>query len=157
MKILGFIFFILISNAKADVYHLSCVSSDLKSAIDIRSLNDKMIFSYTNKEGKKYFPLYSGVVTAKIIPYLKSVRNAVSDIGSKVEFSMPLDQCSVGHQQPYLIKCSNAFSTSLSTEQTFSFSYEKVNVKFTLVVDNKNYEISIPFSKERCFVIYENI
>lgn len=170
MRIFGLLFFLAIPYVKADTFQMSCTSADLKSSIEITTTNDRMLFSYTNNAGKKYFPLYSGIVTAQTIPHLKSAKYALSDLGPKIEFSWPLEQCTIRDDQLYLVKCmkspvvtfprnttlrANSFSTSLINEQTFSFSYEKLNVKFILVVDGKNYEIAIPFSKERCFATYE--
>lgn len=170
MKALRLLFFLVIPYAKADTYHMACTSADLKSSIEITNTNDKMFFRYTNTAGKKFFPLYSGMVTAQTIPHLKSAKHALSDIGPKIEFSWPIDQCVVNEDQLYLVKCmkspivtspknstirTNSFSTSLINEQTFAFSYEKLSVRFILIVDNKNFEIAIPFSKERCLVTYE--
>lgn len=170
MRILGLLIFLAFPSVKADTFHMICTAADVKSSIEITSTNDKMVFSYINNAGKKYFPLYSGVVTAQTLPYLKTAKYALSNLGPKIEFSWPLDQCTINEDQLYLVKCmknavvtfpkhtglrANSFSTSLINEQTFSFSYEKLSVRFILMVDNKNYEIAIPFSKERCFVNYE--
>jgi len=156
--------------AKADTYHMACVSADLQSSIEISTIDNRMVFTYINNGGKKLFPLYSGVVTSQLLPHLKSAKSAFSDIGPKIEFSWPVEKCLVSDNSLYLIKClngsevkvppdtdlrANSFSTSIVQEQTFSFTYEKMNIRFILVKDNKNYEISIPFSKERCLVTYE--
>jgi hypothetical protein len=160
----------MITSAQAENYHLSCIAADLKSSIEITSSKDRMIFSYKNKEGKKYFPLYNGIVTASSLSHLKSAKHALHEIDNELSFSWPIENCSIRNEELFLAKCSsdadvilparsglkaNTFSTSLIAEQSFSFIYEKLSFRFILHVDNDSYEILIPFSKERCQVSLE--
>ncbi len=158
------------SNLLAEQYHLSCLSSDTKSSITIKTQNDRYIFTYTNTAGKNFFPLYSGIVTAETLPHLKIAKKKFSNFEGRIEFSWPVENCFIKADHPYILKCFkeaevnlpsdlalrlNSFSTSLINEQSFSFSYEKLNIRFILTSENQNFEISIPFSKERCKVAVE--
>jgi hypothetical protein len=164
MRILILVFF-TITLARADEYHLSCIAPDLKSSLNIGIINQRLVLTYINLEGNKDFPLYSGVVTKKTMAHIKSAKNNLNEINQKLELSWPIEDCRVHQDQMYLIKCSqnaevafpkrtkltaNSLTTSITSEQTFSFTYEKLNFSFNLLIGSKNFIISIPFSKERC-------
>jgi len=154
----------------ADQYQLTCQSSDMKSSINIKTQNDRYVFTYTNSAGKDFFPLYTGLVTAETLPHLKMAKKKLSGFERSIEFSWPVENCLIKAEQPYILKCFkeaevklpenlslrlNSFSTSLHQAQSFAFSYEKLSVRFILTSEDQNFEISIPFSKERCKVVIE--
>ncbi len=163
---------LITTSAMADNFRLSCLSVDLKTSVIINSKEDKMFFTYQNIDGKEHFPLYSGIVTAGNFSLVKSAKRALSSIDKKLEFSWPLESCKVRDDLMYLIKCLpnttvtipnktklevSSFSTFITQEQSFSFMYEKLSIRFILnSSDNKKFEITIPFSKERCVVELES-
>jgi hypothetical protein len=146
-------------------YHLKCTASDLKTSIELTSTKGRMVFVYTNYDGKDFFPLYNGVVTTKNLANIKAAKKLYADSFQTIEFSWPIEECIVSDTDSLIVKClknaevkypintkvkTSSFQTSINTEQTFNFSYEKLNVRFILNAQDKNFEISIPIQKDRC-------
>ena len=156
--------------AQIEGYHLNCTTPDQQISVEIFSNKDKMIFTYKNKMGKNFFPFYSGPVNANSFNYLRNARNNLRQINQKLEMSWPLEQCSIDNNQSFLIECNGKgiitfplsstlygldLSTSIINENTFNFSYEHLQFRFNIVAHNEKYEISIPFTKDRCQQIRE--
>jgi hypothetical protein len=159
-----------ISLAKAATYHLSCISTDNKAVIEATIKDNKMQFTYSHIDGKKYFPLYFGPVSVSKFKLINTAKNSLQKINNKLQMEWPLEKCSIDDQQLFILSCSgeaqviypaktnliaSSFSTSMIQEQTLTFSFESLKVRFFLQDNDQKYEIAFPFSKERCTVNWD--
>ncbi|MBC7714198.1 MAG: hypothetical protein H7177_12715 [Rhizobacter sp.] len=165
MKKILFLFSLLTSSSLlATPVNMACVTEYPTTSFIAMTDGDTINFRLFHHNGVQFMPIWSNVITPNDLPMLNEVAQVLSDLGTDLNFSMPVDSCEV--QDGFLINCFGnqpaidinghkvalwSVYTKQDTETSFAGEFSNVWTSMAIDVDGKSYYLPMKYSEFECY------
>lgn len=130
--------------------------------------DDFVYFSYSDQYGFNNFPVYEGVVTPPMMPFLNQAITELKDFNGYLYVSWPRSKCSFDAARPFLLDCSgrgeirspilskittSGISISIESTERIDMKYDRLKVNWGLDSEQNGYNhyfLAFPFNRQAC-------